>query len=157
MGRHGYTDDYGDDGPLALGRYRAAVTSAFRGRRGQRFLRELIEALDALPEKKLITGELERDGCVCAFGAVGRKIGLDMSKMTMRDEDSYDDPPPDDFEIIDALDLAVMFDVATSMAREIMYENDEGGRHDETPERRWARIREWARHHLIEWDDEAAK
>lgn len=53
MSRSGYTDD--DDDPLATGRWRAQVRSAIRGKRGQAFLRELIAALDAMPEKALIT------------------------------------------------------------------------------------------------------
>ena len=41
MSRSGYCDDYGDDDPLALGRYRAQVNSAIRGKRGQALLRRL--------------------------------------------------------------------------------------------------------------------
>jgi hypothetical protein len=123
------------------------VTSALRGKRGQAFLCELIEALDALPEKKLIVGQLEQDGCHCAFGAVGRKRGVDMRGMTM-DEDGGSDKT-----LVAAEDLAAMFNVAECMAQEVMYENDEGGRHDETPEWRWQRMRRWAETHLIEWSD----
>ncbi len=35
VNRSGYCDDYGDDDPLALGRYRAQVASAIRGKRGR--------------------------------------------------------------------------------------------------------------------------
>jgi hypothetical protein len=56
MGRHGYTDD--SDDVLDLGRWRAQVSSAIRGKRGQRFLRDVIRALDALPEKRLIKNDL---------------------------------------------------------------------------------------------------
>jgi hypothetical protein len=53
MSRSGYTDDYGDDDPLALGRWRSAVNNAIRGKRGQAFLHDLAATLDAMPEKKL--------------------------------------------------------------------------------------------------------
>ena len=56
MSRSGYSDDY-----EGLGLYRQTVENALRGKRGQAFLRELLEALDALDEKKLIEGYL-KDG-----------------------------------------------------------------------------------------------
>jgi hypothetical protein len=75
MSRSGYNDDYDLD-PWQGIRWRGAVASAIRGRRGQAFLRELLVALDALPEHKLIANELEKDGAVCALGAVGKARGL---------------------------------------------------------------------------------
>lgn len=48
-----------------------------RGKRGQRILRELCEALLALPERRLIANKLEnkRTGEVCAIGALARYKG----------------------------------------------------------------------------------
>lgn len=70
MSRAGYSDDLD---PLDLGRWRAQVLSALRGKRGQAFLRDLIAALDAMPEKRLVSGDLQDEtGCVCALGALGR-------------------------------------------------------------------------------------
>ena len=51
MSRSGYTDDFDDQ--WALIRWRGAVTSAIRGKRGQEFLREMAAAMDAMPEKSL--------------------------------------------------------------------------------------------------------
>ena len=62
MSRSGYSEDC--DG-WALVRWRGAVKSAIRGQRGQAFLRELLAALDAIPDKRLIAEEL-----VDAQGAV---------------------------------------------------------------------------------------
>jgi hypothetical protein len=111
--------------------WRGAVASAFRGRRGQAFLREMLAALDALPEKKLIRHELvQADGCVCALGAIGKARGMDMSHID-----------PEDREFV-----AGAFNVARAMAFEIMYENDEGGAsywREETPEQRFERMRRW--------------
>ena len=56
MSRCGYSEDFDD--PLELGRWRGQVESALRGKRGQRFLRELIAALDALPQKRLVENAL---------------------------------------------------------------------------------------------------
>lgn len=134
MSRSGYTDDYDDDGSLNL--YRGAVERAIRGKRGQKFLRDLVSALDALPVKALIDGELEYEGQVCALGSVGKMRGLAMDGLS---EDGFYDPDK----------LAKTFGIAPSMAREIMYENDEGAWRTETPEERWKRVREWAMEHII--------
>jgi hypothetical protein len=39
--------------------------------------------------------------------------------------------------------VAGLFEVSDTMAREIMYENDEGGIYGETDNRRWVRMRSW--------------
>jgi hypothetical protein len=109
MSRSGYCDDYGDDDPLALGRYRAQVASAIRGKRGQALLRELLAALDAMPEKQLVAGELEADGQFCALGVVGQARGLNLAAI-----DTYD---------VEA--LGGTFNIADQLAREIMWVNDE--------------------------------
>ena len=124
MSRSGYCDD-GED-VLALGRWRAQVASSIRGKRGQAFLRELIDALDALPEKRLIAHDLESEGNVCAIGSVGVKRGVDMSKLA-----------PDD-----AGPIAATFGIAEQLVREIEYLNDEG--YHDTPEQRWSEMRAWA-------------
>jgi hypothetical protein len=72
MSRSGYSDDC-DQWDMI--RWRGAVASSIRGARGQAFLKEMLAALDALPEPKLIAEELESDGAVCAIGAVGPFAG----------------------------------------------------------------------------------
>jgi hypothetical protein len=123
MSRSGYSDD-NDQQQINL--WRGAVASAIRGRRGQAFLKEMLAAFDALPEKRLIDADLEHDGCVCSLGAVGRARGLDMS-----------DIDPEDFE-----GVAGAFGLPESLAREVMYLNDDHYR-CETPEERFVRMRAW--------------
>lgn len=126
MSRSGYIDDYDDD-YLALGRWRGQVISAIRGKRGQVFLKDLLDALDNLPEKALIRNELEDTaGDVCALGALGKARNLDMRNVD-----------PEDYETIGPL-----FGIADPLAREIVYKNDECGWH-ETPEQRFIRLRKW--------------
>lgn len=127
MSRSGYIDDWdGDDWQYALCRGR--VVRAFQGKRGQAFLKEMLATLDAMPEKRLIADDLETaDGAVCAIGSVGKARGIDMSKLDPEDADS----------------VAATFGIASSMAREIVWMNDEGGDHKETPEHRYERIRKW--------------
>lgn len=162
MSRAGYCDDIEDN--LVHGRWRAQVRSATRGKRGQKLLRDLLAALDAMPEKRLVADALEisavadekhaqawvklfndpaaagryrehyvdnrpptyREGDVCALGALGRVRGLDMT-----------DLDPDEPE-----GVAAAFDIASPLAREIVYMNDEGAC-NETPEQRWQRMRNW--------------
>ena len=123
MSRSGY-DDGGDFDNWSHIRWRGQVTSSIRGKRGQDFLRALLEALDALPEKRLITGDLEADGQVCTIGALGRQRGMDMSKLD----------PEDIWNVADA------FGIASPLAREIVFLNDEAV-WNETPEQRWVRMR----------------
>ena len=128
MSRSGYVDDYDVDGNINL--YRASVERALRGKRGQRFLREMVAALDAMPVRELAEKTLVEDGAVCALGAVALARGVDVSEL---------DPE-------DAERVAKTFGIAESMAREIVFENDEDfGRNPfETPEARWVRMRAWA-------------
>lgn len=118
-------------------RWRGAVTSSLRGLRGQAFLRELIAALDAMPEKRLITDSMKADGAFCALGSVAQARGMtDVEKYNALEADS----------------VGPVFGISSALAREIMYINDEAGYHKETAEERWIRVRTWAERSLIEWE-----
>lgn len=130
MSRSGYSDG-GDE--WATIRWRGAVKSALRGQRGQSFLRELLAALDALPEKKLARSLFVKDGAVCALGSVAVKRGMDMSKFEHYDED------------VGAEGVGEAFGIADAMAREIMWVNDDRDLYFLTPdpERRFRDVRAW--------------
>jgi len=124
MSRSGYNEDIDN---WQLIKWRGMVASSIRGNRGQKFLKELAAALDAMPEKRLIANELESQGEVCALGSLGRAKGIDMSTI-----DPEDQPQ-----------VASAFDIAECLAQEVVYENDEGTWPRETPEQRWTRMRKW--------------
>lgn len=150
MSRSGYSDDDGD-GRLAM--WRGAVRSAIRGKRGQAALRELLTALDAMPEKALAAESLvTADGEFCTLGVLGAARGIDMKPIDPEDWDA----------------VADAFGLAPAMVREIVYENDETvaewqwvevdgppnrfyGRHrpsarvpvPNAAERRWRHMRDW--------------
>jgi hypothetical protein len=138
--------------------WRGSVLSATRGKRGQRFFRDLVGALDEMPTKRLIKNELQTpEGEVCALGCLGRKRGIDLSAVEL-EEDPYD---------FDFRPLGAMFDINARLAREVMYNNDEGGpyrpgryaggqwiRDEETPEERWTRVRGWAARQIIVTESE---
>lgn len=136
MSRSGYIDDFDENWSLI--RWRGQVASATRGKRGQRLFRDLLAALDAMPEKALITGDLEtKEGDVCALGSLGKARGIDMATI------DPEDPPQ----------VGAAFDIADQLAQEIVYMND-GYFDDEwddsmkrsvpmSPERRWEKMRDW--------------
>lgn len=124
MSRSGYSDEL-DNWDLI--RWRGRVASSIRGARGQQFLKDLIAALDAMPVKELIHGELETEEGVCAMGCIGKMRGVDVSQL-----DSYDHEA-----------LSKTFKIAECLAQETMWVND-----DDiwalTPVERWKRVRKWA-------------
>jgi hypothetical protein len=144
MSRSGYTDD-GDQWGLI--KWRGQVASAIRGKRGQLFLRELTDALDAMPMKRLIAHELIADeliapafippeivkSSVCAIGSVGVRRGVDLT--------TFD---PEDYHA-----LAAAFGIAHQLVQEIEWMNDEAGWND-SPEQRWQRMHAWATENLKE-------
>ena len=124
MSRSGYSDGI-DNWDMI--RWRGQVASAIRGKRGQSLLKELLAALDAMPEKALVTSEYETpEGEVCTLGALGKARGIEMRGL---DPDDYDG-------------WAKTFGSAPQLIQEITYMNDECWR-NETPEQRWTRMRNW--------------
>lgn len=129
MSRSGYSSDL-DNWDLI--RWRGRVASAMRGKRGQRLLLDMLAALDALPNKRLIAGDFERDGEYCALGALGHMKHMDLS--------TVDPEEPEE--------VAAAFDIATPLAQEVVFMNDEAGFYNETPEQRYSRMREWLVKHI---------
>lgn len=138
MSRSGYTDECEHNWDWI--RWEGARKSAIRGRRGQAFFRDLIAALDAMPEKRLIAEELEAEGEVCALGALGRQRCMDLEEID----------PEDPERVADA------FGISQTLARETVYINDEDGPRKESPEDRWKRVRRWAERQLLQPQQEEA-
>ena len=129
MSRSGYSDDCEN-----IGLWRGAVARAVSGKRGQSFLREMAAALDAMPLKELIAGEVVRDSAhVCALGSVAVARGMDVTAL----------------EIYDGESVGAAFGVARALACEIANENDDAGPYSgEAPAERWQRMRRWVDGHL---------
>lgn len=128
MSRSGYSEDLDNNWDLI--RWRGAVNAAIKGKRGQEFLQETLDALDAMEKKELIACEIiAQDGACCLLGAVAKKRNLDVA--------GIDPEWPED--------VALKFGIARAMASEIVYENDEGAWNNskETPSERWVRMRKW--------------
>ena len=141
MSRSGYTDDSND--PLAYGRWRQAVKRSLEGKRGQAFLRELIEVLDEMEDKRLFPGSFATaDGEFCALGVLGAKRGTKMDDLV------------DDEDGCDTRTVGQRFGIAPAMAAEIMFMNDEyvhsvRAYNENHPSERWQKMRKWAEKQLI--------
>ncbi len=131
---------YSDDGEF-LDLYRQAVECSIKGKRGQRFLRDLLAALDHMPVKRLIPDKLvTADGQVCALGCLGVARGLPMQGVS-----------PESHQL-----LGRMFNVAESLIREVEFMNDGCDGYgweiteDSTPEQRWTYMRKWVARQITE-------
>lgn len=138
MSRSGYHDDLD---PLELGRWRAQVRSAIRGKRGQAFLRELLAVLDAMPDKRLIAHDLRKNGEVCTLGAIGAARGVNLEELDPEEHEK----------------LADTFGIAHQLVQEIEFWNDEWDYSGETPERRWERMRKWVVEQLAAESEESKR
>lgn len=128
MSRHGYTDECEN-----VAMWRGIIASASRGKRGQAFFRSLVEALDAMPTKELVEGELQTDeGAVCALGCLGKHRGIDIDSVDTEDWHSLGD----------------LFDIAPQLAQEVMYVNDSQYRIAD-PTGRWKIVRDWAARQIV--------
>lgn len=130
MSRSNYSDDYEH-----LNLWRGAVERALLGKRGQKLLNEMLVALDAMPNKVLILGDLEKDGRYCALGVLGAARGLPLASMDPHDSEG----------------MAKAFNIAPAMVCEIAYRNDECG-WIETHVGRWLRMRRWVAENIIPGD-----
>jgi len=132
MSRSNYSDDY-----EYFDLYRGTVERSIKGKRGQKFLRELADTLDKMQTKRLIKSELISDaGECCTIGTVCRARGIDVSKV----------------DVYDPYEVGALVGISRSMAAEIEYENDEShfAFSDESPEDRWTRMRKWVGDNLEE-------
>lgn len=135
--------------PGAWWLYEANVRRSFSGRAGQERLREIREALLALPEKRLISRRLaDEGGGVCAIGALALKRGTDagedravvVDRLARKITEETADW--DSWEVEEqTLGVASELGVKRTMAIEIGYTNDEP--YDETPEYRYERVLAW--------------
>lgn len=135
MNRSGYVDEVDDY--WAYIRYCGARNKAIKGKRGQAFLKELLEVLEAMPEKKLIAEELvTTEGEVCALGAIACARNLDLTGVSVDDWDT----------------ISRKFNISKTLGREIAYMNDEAWDWGKgcTPEYRWESVRNWVKSEINE-------
>lgn len=112
MSRSGYTDEFDD--PWRGIMWRGRVASSIRGKRGQALLRDLLAALDAMPDKRLYPNSFATEaGEYCTLGVLGAARGIKMDDLGDADEGC------------DERLVADRFGVASPLVQEIMWMNDE--------------------------------
>lgn len=144
MSRSGYSEDgWGDEyASLRAGAWRANLRRMYRGQKARKFLTELRDALDALPERRLVANAFETEGAFCALGTVAKSRGVPMPEWDAEDDYDYGEGASED--------AGVALHISKTLAAEIMHVNDDSSG-DETPEQRWLRVRHWAAKKLREW------
>lgn len=144
MNRSGYDDCSGDD--WGYWSYRGRVERTLRGRRSQAFLRELRDALDAMPVKELASHVMrEADGCSCALDAVAVARGIEWPPHIMANAEYGDDV---------SHSVGAQLGITRTLAAEIMGENDcysllFGATERELRARRWAYMRNWVDRQIV--------
>jgi hypothetical protein len=97
-------------------------------------LQSLVAALDAMPEKRLVSSVLQDDdGEVCVLGAALKYAN---KECPVSDDD------------FDKEWTAGQLGIAVQLVQETVFTNDECGC-NETPEQRWTRMRRWAALNLV--------
>lgn len=134
MSRSGYCEGDGSaEDNWRMIRWRGAVTAAIRGKRGQAFLQEMADALDAMPERKLEPHVLvSESGACCAMGAVALARGA----------------ATEGVDAEDPRQVAELMGIAPALAAEIAFENDDEWTTAKTPSNRWHYMRDWVRTRL---------
>lgn len=146
-----FNDDDGDEMfPGQWWLWEQALTRSVNGKKGQAALRDLRDALLALPEKKLIEGRLADDqGCVCTVGALALKRRVDAGEkredvlaslvaLVPWYEDEYGSGPDDEWGAQEVtLEVGKEIGLSLTMAVALAGGNDD---RRETPEERYERI-----------------
>jgi hypothetical protein len=134
MSRSGYSDCENEYYPPDF--WRSAVNNAVAGKRGQKFLKEMLQTLEAMEVKELISDDVVTPaGEVCAIGSVikARNITLDPEYYDFE----YDPQGANE-------NLAAELNIAPALVQEIEYLNDEVC-FSRTPAGRWEYIHNWTK------------
>src|SRR3990167_8382977 len=157
MSRFTEYDDWDDNAQWAYIRWQGRCASVMRGRPAQRYFRELIEALDVMPVKRLIASDLCRvefnpDDSerfeVCAVGQmiVHRRVAAGEDReAVLRSMATLEGEGSDETARQAQAHLGMTYTLGWLIAEA----NDETfSESSTTPEQRWERMRAWATEHI---------
>ena len=138
MNRVNYQEDAT---PWEFLRYRGAVLSAIKGKRGQKLLKDLLEAFDSMQIKELVANELQGESGVCTLGCIAKAKGMDWSNWNDFKSDI----------------ISKELNIAKSLVNEIAFENDEICYFDKdsekTRKKRWQKMRTWVERKITKFGD----
>lgn len=136
MSRSGFheAEYYDRDEILAMGRTVARIKSATRGKRGQKFLKMALKALDQMEDKRLAanTFGVGAGGCMCFMSSIATETG----RATLLDNEHSNDWDGQGT----CERLADGFDVASVLVQDLVWDNDENAPLD--PSDRWQYMRD---------------
>lgn len=151
-----FDHDYDEQFPGQYQLWDNATRRSFSGKPGQTALKELRDALLALPEKRLIETRLaDKHGNVCALGAlaVRKRVAEGRSRAAVIAEIAEqisDDDWVDTWEAEQqTLAEAEACGMKITMAVAVAAENDFGPKADETPEERYTRMLAWVERRIL--------
>jgi hypothetical protein len=158
--RIGYADEESYPGQFEL--YRANTERQIAGRKGQKALRDLEEALLALPSKRLVLKHLaERDGGVCAIGALlvlkRQRAGMSYDDavrdiIATHDCDSEPDTMTDEVAVAEGVApplVAWRLVELNDVLLESFWDTEAATHVKPTPEERYERVLAWVRSQLV--------
>ncbi len=141
-------DDYWQDFEGQHDLYRQATINAINGKKGQKLLKELEQALLALPEKRLVEGSFCDGKEVCASGALVRY--RELSKGRSRDEVLAElaEKSASTNNELEGQEFAMReLGCVRSLAWSIVFANDQDeGRY--TPEQRYEHVLSWVKENI---------
>ena len=154
MSRYDGSDDCDDYWQLNMGRWERNSRAVLKSGRGKKALADLITALEALPQRRLISERVAvltnpgAEDChvseVCAVGAYAHFKGIDLTTWVGEDGAVADET---DTSLRETAWLGEQAGMAFTLAWNLGYLNDYTLK-DCTPEERWQRVYEWATEHL---------
>ena len=119
-----------------------ATERAYKGKRGQRILRELEAMLLAMPRKRLIDSRICENGDMCVIGVYLANRGADMKKIEAETNGFIPG------SIDDTARIAEEYGMAKTLAWDLAYTNDEA-LFAWSPEDRWTRMLRYIRSRMI--------
>jgi hypothetical protein len=128
--------------------YWQAQQNALRGKRGQALLRELEQALVALPAPRLIEGDFCAEGEVCALGAVALRRELEAGADFQAAVAKLEDESSGHASWEGVSFAAERLGLPAALASAVVQENDIDS--PITPEQRYRRVLDWVRRQLAE-------
>jgi len=129
-----------DNEENTYGLWVGSAKKAIGGKKGQAFLKELRQAILNLPKRELFKDRFNKEGGVCALGALGLKRNMDMCELDSQIEN--DEPVETKF-------IAHKFGITPTLAWEIIYANDDE-RSSVTPSKRYRRFLKWLDKKIID-------
>lgn len=152
-----FEGDYDEEFPGQYMLWEANLERHFSGKAGQAKLRELRDALLALPEKRLIETRLaDEKGNVCALGALAVQHHVAQGKDRAVALAEMAEAVPDEGGWVDTYeaeqhtkDESERCGCKAPFIYTVAYENDFGPSSKETPEERYARMLRWVEKRIL--------